>query len=176
MKKLVSCLLFLCILTPAFTQTQRKLSLYLSGQYNETVYDRTLINNPWSLGLGLQVYLNNSAKFKPVLDVTADAYLMSVEVQFVDENGKPIDGIEGMINLFGGVSYHPTKIVYLSFVGGLSVINGKTLLGIKPSLGFYFSRTQRVTGKVGYINVFNRLKPANDDYGAITITLGVKLF
>jgi hypothetical protein len=164
------------LLASAFGQTEHRLSGYLMLQYNKTIYDRTLWNNPWAMGLGFQAFLNTKSKFKPTIECTADAYLEHVDILYLSPEGKPIDGIDGMVNLFAGVSYHPVKIVYLSFVAGPSFINGRTLLGIKPSLGFYFSKNQRVTGKLSFINIFHREETSNQDFGSISVALGIKLF
>jgi len=72
--------------------------------------------------------------------------------------------------------FHPTQNIYLSLVGGPSFISGKTLLGIKPSFGFYFSKTQRWTEKVSYINVFNRTNVSKEDFGSLSFAIGLKLF
>ena len=66
--------------------------------------------------------------------------------------------------------------IYLSVVAGPSFISGQTLLGIKPSFGFYFTKTQRWTGKVSYINVFNRTRIAKEDFGSLSLAIGLKLF
>ncbi|HYF32168.1 MAG TPA: hypothetical protein VD993_13690 [Chitinophagaceae bacterium] len=174
MKKLILTLLLCFLVAISFGQTQRKISLYLSGEYTETLYDRTRLNNPWSAGLGVQGFLNNTSKFKPTIDITATVFLMHFNILYLDESGKPLDGADGMVNAFAGVSYHPTKIIYASLVGGPSFINGETHFGIKPSFGVYFSRKQKLTAKVSYLNVFNRIN--SEDLGAINISLGVKLF
>lgn len=176
MKKIILTFLSCCLLLTCFSQAQRKLSLYLSGQYTKTLYDRTILNNPWGAGIGASLFLNNPSKFKPTIDLTADAYLVSVNILYVDSNDQPLDGINGMVNLFAGVSYHPTRMVYLSLVGGPGFINGEAFFGIKPSLGCYFSKTQKLTAKVYYINIFNRMKNTKEDFGGIGLSVGVKLF
>jgi hypothetical protein len=49
-------------------------------------------------------------------------------------------------------------------------------LGIKPSLGFYFDRYQKWTGKFSYINVFNRDVETKEDFGSVSFAIGLKLF
>ena len=171
---------FLCfILTPSFGQTQRKVSTYLLTQYNNTLYDYTANNNPWGIGLGLQLLFNNKTKFKPAIELTGDVYLEDDKVFRSNPDGSfPENGndVRGMVNLFAGSSYHPNQRIYISFVAGPSFIGGQTLVGIKPSCGFYFSKNQKWTGKVSYINVFNRTKIVNEDFGSFSIALGVRLF
>jgi len=163
-------------MTQAFGQTQRTTSVYLQGQYNKTIYDRTVGNNPWGIGLGLQALFNSPSKFRPTVDFTADAYLENDKVLRLNPDDSPIDDVDGTVNLFAGASYHPTEKVYFSFVTGPSFISGRTLVGIKPSFGFYFSPTQRWTGKVSYTNIFNRDKRTNEDFGYVSFSVGVRLF
>jgi len=174
-------ILLLCfIVMQTFGQTQRKVPTYLSVQYNKTMYDRTLGNNPWSAGVGLQAFLNTKTKFKPAIDFTADGSLEDDKLQRLTRDNKPVDDARGMINLFAGASFHPVQTLYFSFVGGPSFINGNTYLGIKPSVGFYFSKNQKVAGHIAYINVFNRalnyLATKKEDFGAVSFALGFKIF
>ena len=176
MQKVIVTSLICFILTQTFGQTQRKVSGYLLTQYNKTIYDRTTPNNPWGMGLGLQLFFNNTSKLKPTVDFTADAYLEDDKVLRLNPDGTQIADIGGMVNFFAGASYHPTKAFYLSVVTGPSFVSGQTLLGIKPSLGFYFSGSQKWTGKISYINIFNRDKTTKEDFGSISFTVGLKLF
>jgi hypothetical protein len=164
------------VLIQSFSQTQHKVSTYFQGQYNKTIYDRTVGNNPWGMGLGIQLFLNNNSKLKPTMDFTADAYLEDDKVLRMNADGTEIVDIGGMVNLFAGASFHPTEKIYLSLVAGPSFVSGQTLLGLKPSFGFYFSKNQRWTGKASYINVFNRDKNTKEDFGSISLSLGIKLF
>ncbi|HEY5405989.1 MAG TPA: hypothetical protein VIJ92_02840 [Ginsengibacter sp.] len=179
MKKLIPTFLFCFILTQVIAQTQRKVSTYLLTEYNKTLYDYTIGNNPSGVGLGLQTFFNNKTKFKPTIELTGDIYLENDKVLRLNPDGstpKDDNDVRGMVNLFVGSSFHPTQNIYISFVAGPSFISGQTLLGIKPSFGFYFSKTQRWTGKVSYINVFNRTKIANEDFGSLSLAIGLKLF
>lgn len=176
MKKLIPTFLFCFLLTQVIAQTQRKVSTYLLTQYNKTIYDRTLGNNPWGVGLGLQTFFNNKTKFKPTIELTGNRYLEDDKVFRTNPDGTEINDVRGMVNLFVGASFNPTKNIYLSFVAGPSFINGQTLLGIKPSFGFYFSKSQKWTGKISYINIFNRDKATKEDFGSLSLAIGHKLF
>lgn len=176
--KTITTFLLCFILTQTFAQTQRTISAYLLTQNNLTVYDYTLGNNPWGIGLGLQTFFNNSTRFKPTIEITGDVYLPSDKVLRLNPDGTiptSDNSVCGMVNVFAGTSFHPTKSVYLSFVAGPSFIN-KAALGIKPSFGFYFSKSQKWTGKVSYINVFDRYKATKDDFGSLSVAIGLKLF
>lgn len=179
MQKVITTFLLCFILTQTFGQTQRKVSTYLLTQYNNTLYDYTIGNNPWGIGLGLQTFLNNKTKFKPTIELTGDIYLEDDKVFRLNPDGsvpKNDNSVSSMVNLFLGSSFHPTQSVYLSLLVGPSFISGQTLFGIKPSFGFYFSKTQRWTGKISYINVFDRTRITKDDFGSLSLAVGLKLF
>ena len=112
MQKLITTFLLCFILTQSYSQTQRKVSAYLQGQYNKTIYNRTIGNNPWGMGLGLQLFLNYNSKLKPIIDLTADAYLEDDKVLRLDPDGsipESDNSVRGMVNLFAGSSFHPTQ-------------------------------------------------------------------
>lgn len=180
MKRLISIFLFCFLFTQVFGQTKRKVPSYIFAEYNKTLYDYTIGNNPSGVGLGLQAFLNNKTKFKPTIEFTGTLYLEDDKVLRSLPGGSiPNEGyttVDGMVNLFAGSSFHPTKDFYISFVGGPSFISGQTFLGIKSSFGFYFSKTQKWIGKISYINVFNRTKDVKADFGSLSFALGLKLF
>jgi hypothetical protein len=176
MRKIISIFLLCFILMPGFGQTQKKVSTYLFAQYTNTMYDITSGNNPWGAGLGLQTFFNNRTDFKLTIELTGDLYLMDDKVGRVRANDILIDDVPGMVNLFVGSSFQPNQNFYLSFLAGPSFIGERTLLGIKPSLGFYFDRNQKWTGKFSYINIFNRDIETKEDFGSVSFAIGLKLF
>ena len=179
MKKMLIALVCCFLMLQSFGQTGRKLSAYLLTQYNHTLYDYTIGNNPWGMGFGFQAFLNTKMKFRPTLEITGDAYFYDDKVFRANPDGTyPKDGndLGGMINTFAGCSFHPAQSVYLSFTAGPSFISQQTFLGIKPSFGFYFSKTQRWMGKISYFNIFNRTKIVNEDFGSLSFSIGHKLF
>jgi len=179
MKRLIPTCLFCFILTQAFGQTKRKVSSYLFAEYNKTLYDYTSGNNPWGVGLGLQAFLNNKTRFKPGIELTRDVYLEDNKVLRLNPDGsipEKDEAVDAMVNLFAGTSFQPAETIYVSFMAGPTFISSQTFLGIKPSIGFYFSKTQRLTGKISYINVFNRVKGSNEDFGSLSLSIGLKLF
>lgn len=176
MRKLLTTFFLCAILTQAFTQKQRKMSLYIEGQYNQTIDDVTKGNNPWATGLGFQMFFRQQSMFKPTIEMTADAYLMDDKVYRGYLDGTPVGTFKDMVNLFAGVSVHPITNAYISFLAGPSFIGGQTLLGLKPSLGFYFSSKQKLTGKISYINVLKREARAKQNFTSISFALGVRLY
>lgn len=179
MQKIITTTLLCFILTQTFAQTQRKVSTYLLTQYNNTIYDYTAGNNPWGIGIGLQTFLNNKTKFKPTIELTGDIYLEDDKVLRLNPDGSiPLNdnSISSMVNLYIGSSFHPTQNVNVSFLIGPSFINGQTLFGFKPSFGFYLSKNQKWMGKISYINVFDRIKITKEDFGSVSLAIGLKLF
>ena len=172
----VACLFFF---TSTFGQSPKKITTYLLTQYNKTVHDRTAGNNPWGIGLGVQAFYNNSTRFKPTIEITGDIYLEDDKVLRLDPDGSipnSYNDVRGMINVFVGSSFQVTKGTYLSFLAGPGFISGQTLLGIKPSFGFYLSESKKWTGKISYINIFDRDKITKQDFGSISFAIGLRLF
>ena len=173
MRKFTTLLLWL-IITQSLN-AQLKVSSSLSLQYNKTIYDATSGNNPSGIGLGLETIFTTKTKCKPAIEITADIYLEDDKV-FRMINGQEQEGVGGMINLFAGALFNPNQNAFLSFYAGPSFINGNTLLGIKPSFGSYFSKSQRWKIKMSYINIFNRDKQTKKDFGTISFAIALKLF
>ena len=179
MHKTVRTLILCFILIRGFGQTERKVSAYLLSEYNHTCYDHTMGNNPWGIGLSLQTFFNNKTKLKPTIELSGDIYLEDDKVFRLNPDGsipKGDNDIREMVNLFVGSSFHPIKSIYLSIVAGPSFISGQIFFGIKPSFGFYFSKTQKWTGKISYINVFNRSPVTREDFGSLSLSIGFRLF
>lgn len=179
MPKTLTLLLCCFVFTQSFGQTQRKTSTYLLAQYNQTLHDYTIGNNPWGAGFGLQTFLNNKTKFRPTIELTGDLYLMDDKVFRYNPDGSYPDeenSVRGMVNVFVGSSFDLNRNVYLSLVAGPSFIGEQTYLGIKPSIGFYFSKNQRWTGKISHINIFNRTKMIKQDFSSLSFALGVRIF
>ena len=175
MKKFIS--LLLCFIICHSIHAQRKVSSYLSLQYNKTLYDITWGNNPSGIGLGVETFFNTKSKFKPAIDITAHVYVEDDKVLRLDPNGNEILDVGAMINIFAGVAFHPTERAFFSLLAGPSFINGASF-GIKPSIGFYFNKSQKVMGKLSFINIFNRHTGTEikKDFGTISFAIGFKLF
>lgn len=159
MQKLIAAVIVYFLFLPCVAQPRKGVSTYLQAQYNHTLYDYTAGNNPWGMGLGLQAFFHNKTRFQPTLEITGDLYLEDDKVLRLDPDGsfpEKNNSIDDMINLFIGSSIQATKGLYLSVVAGPSFINGQSFFGIKQSLAFSLSKKQKWTGKISYINVFNR--------------------
>jgi hypothetical protein len=176
MRKLTNTLFFSLLVAIGFGQSVRKTSLYLSWEYDKTIYDRTLRNNPGGMGPSFQFLFQAKDRIKPIVDGSVIAFLGGNKVLYLNPDGTAVDDMDIMVNFFGGLSFHAKKNVYLSLTGGPSFSNGRTLAGIKPSFGFYFSPKKKWTGQISYLNIFNRDKYSGKDFGSINFSLGIKLF
>ncbi len=176
----------LCLfsIVSSFAQQKHFISTFFSAQANLTLRDASKPNNPWSVGLGTQTYLGKG-KLKPTVEISADVYLADNKVfkAFGPTDG-PIERVDKMINVFGGFSFVPDSTFIISILGGPSFINGNTLVGIKPSLGYVFSKSRRWMGRIAYINVFNRYTFGvrgngylyiHDDFGSISFSIAYRL-
>lgn len=157
-------------------QVKRSISADLLVQYNNTLYDYTRLNNQWGVGIGAQTFFNNRSAFKPFIEFTGEIYPMDDKVYRIDLFGSSNDKINSVVNLLGGLCYQPGDRIYFAVTAGPSFINEQTYVALKPSVGAYFSSNHRWTGKVSFMNVFNRIKAAQQDFGSLSIGLGYKLF
>ncbi len=175
MKKTIAFFLFYFITTIAFGQKEHKNSSYLYLQYTSTIHDQTIGNNPWGLGLDLQTFWNTKTIIKPSFEISGDLYLEDDKTLRI-QSGIELEAVKSVVNLFGGGSFHAVKNIYFSLLGGPSLINGKPLLGIKPSIGLCFSNDQKWAAKLSYINIFNRGQVAKEDFSSISFSIGLKLY
>lgn len=176
MQKIITPLLLSCICTFSFGQKLKPVSLYLLTQYNQTINDATKGNNPWSIGLGLQAFVNLPGKIKPTVELTGDGYLMDDKVLRLDSLGKVIENVDGMVNLFAGISFSPVRFIAVSVTGGPSFLGSQTRIGVKPALAFYFPRSKKWTAKISYIHIFDRDKATREDFNSMSFSVGFKLF
>ncbi|MEI6062199.1 MAG: hypothetical protein WCR72_15970 [Bacteroidota bacterium] len=166
---LVSCFLTLNILG----QQSRKVSLFFNFQANKTVYDRVM-QNANGAGPGLELFLNTSTKFKPILEFNWD--LFSTSDVMISKDGNELVKKRSVPSIFIGASYNPLNRLYITFTLGPSFINSEVYLGIKPCVGYYFGRKERFTAKISLTNIFERDAAGNEPFGYMNFGLGARLF
>jgi hypothetical protein len=164
------------IISDCFCQKQHKISSFIEGQYFNTIYDKTLGNNPWGIGIGIQTFLNNNSLIHPVIEISAVTYLENDKVLRLNPNGSEIENINSMVTLFAGAGIHSGQLINFSILTGPAVINSSIYLGVKPAICVNLSKKQKTIATISYINVFNRIKNLNSDFGSISVSLGLKLF
>lgn len=158
-----------------FSQTEGKLSTFLSFQANKTLSDRTITNNSGGLGLGLQTSFNTGTWIKSTLEINADLFTGTKEL-YVTENGKTIESKSGMLSLYAGPMFQPTERLFLTATVGASIYNSEAHLGIRPSIGYHLSKNKRWMTKASYTNVFQRDEISNERFSYLSFALALKLF
>jgi hypothetical protein len=177
MKKIISAFAIIISTLPAAAQKEKKVSTYLELIYQHTIYDKTINNNPWGAGLGIQTLIKPGGKFSPLLDLSAFAYLQDDKVARMDENDNALPDVRSMINLFAGMAYKPSSNNYFSIAGGPSFLTDQTLFGIKSAFAFYFSPSKKWKGQISYTNVFNRgIEGSEGSFGSVSFAIGLRLF
>ena len=174
--KLPFIVLTILFLSPTFGQSNKKLSLLIQAQSNITLKDYTKGNNPWSLGLGLQSSFLLKSKIHPTIELTGDLYLVDDKVLRSDSTGIRYKDVRTMVNIFVGASITPIQNIYLSVLCGPSFAGEQALFGLKPSLGVFFSKKQKILAKLSYLTVFNRGNLVKQNFNSISISLGLKLY
>jgi len=149
--------------------------IFAEPEYSQTLKDRTKENNSSAFGVGVQAVLVNQSKFSPILNISDDFVFINDKVLRTNHDGSKMETIENVLKVFVGANFNPTESFYISMAGGPSFINGETLLGIKPSIGFYFPKTKKWTAKISYINIFNRDSGEKEDYGSLNFSIGFRI-
>lgn len=178
MRALIFLLLLSLMLNLTFAQVKQRTSFYLLAQYNHTLYDRTTGNNPWGAGLGFEVFFKGQSKFKPALELTRNFYLEDNKLLKLNPDGSVPPArydLNSMTTLFAGECYQLDSNIYISLLAGPGLIDKNIYFAIKPSFGFFFTKSKRWTGKISFINIFNRYPPTKEDFGSVSFAIGVKL-
>jgi hypothetical protein len=156
-------------------QSSPHTSLYLEGQYNQTLSDVSRGNNPWGIGLGLQAFFLEHRRVHPTIEITGDAYLLDDKAYRTYPNGTQIKPVKGVVNIQAGGALAITPHVYASILAGPSFVSGQTLFSFKPSIGVYFTSRKRITAKLSYLNIMNRGEYQKVDFTALSFGVGIKL-
>ncbi len=175
MKKVTTLILACFIFTTTFGQVKRHIMIIVEPEFSQTLSDRTKSNNLYGLGLGLQAVLLTKSKFSPLLNITDDFIFLDDKVFRTNPDGSAQKSIQNVLKVFVGTNFNPTERIYLAMAAGPSFINGQTLLGIKPSIGFYFPETKRWTIKISYINILNRNSGKKENYSSLNFSIGLRL-
>ena len=175
MKKIILFLSGLFILTNSFSQNTKRVMLFLAPEVSPTLSDRTKANNLTGIGLGFQLTVNTKTKFSPTINITDDFAFLDDKVFRTNSDGTEMLSLENVLKLFVGTNFNFTEAFYISLLAGPSFINGETLAGIKPSIGFYLPKTKRLTATVGYTTIFNRNSGQKENYTSLNFSIGLRL-
>jgi hypothetical protein len=178
MKKIFLAIALTITLLPATAQRQKRLSTHIEFIQQATISDKTIKNNTWGTGLGLNSQINPGRKLSPTIDLSAFYYFSGYKLLYVNPYDTPIPAVEHLVNLFAGVTYKPGSLYYFSLVGGPSFVSDQTLLGIKPAVGFYFSPARKWKAQLAYLHIFNRGTEEWEvrNFTSLALSVGLKLF
>lgn len=155
-------------------QNNRKISTFLSFQGNATLYDRTITNNVSGLGPGLSIIINTKIWIKPTIEINGDLFAGTKE-QYLTAANENIDGKSGVASIYIGPYFPLTEKLFLATTSGPSFYNGKTYVGIRPSIGFYPSKKKKWFAKGSFTNIFQHDHISNENFGYVSLALGLKL-
>ncbi|MEP7109262.1 MAG: hypothetical protein ABI760_14810 [Ferruginibacter sp.] len=168
-------ILTLFIATNSFSQTNRKVSTFLSFQVNSTVHDRTQTNNSGGAGFGLQTFLNTTTRFKPTVEVNANLFAGTKEM-YLTADERPIYAKSSVASVYIGSSFHLTDRLFIATTFGPTFYNAATYFGIRPSIGFYPSQSKKWIAGASFTNVYQRDDISNETFGYLSFALALKLF
>lgn len=128
------------------------------------------------MGVGMMAFMKSKTSLSLAVELTADYNFMDDKVFRMYTDGTEIPAVTGTLNLFAGLVYRPIKRIALTCTGGPSFVSGVVCAGIKPSLLLYLSNNQKWMTRLAYVNIFNRDKRTGQDFGVVSVGLGVRLF
>lgn len=167
--------LTLFIATNCFSQTDRKLSTFLSFQVNKTLYDRTITNNSSGVGFGLQTHINTKTSVKPTMELNADLFAGTKEL-YLSADGRPIHAKDGVVSIYIGPLFQPAGKLFIATTFGTSLFNGEAHFGIRPSVGLYPSKRKNWTVRASFTNIFQRNSISDESFGYSSFALALKIF
>jgi hypothetical protein len=173
MRFLNLCLFF--TLAGAKVNAQSKIMYRLVPHYNHTITDQTKINNPWGMGLALQVLPNAKKNLLPMAEISTTLYLAKTKVLITDSAFTKFDRVESLNTLVMGAHLLVIKNVNALLQAGLAFINGKWHVCLKPGYNIYLDETRKWAITGSYILVFNRHNPVKGNFvsGNLGISIGL---
>lgn len=164
----------LLISSQAFSQTERKVSVFLSAQGNKTLYDRTKSNNNSGAGIGLQAVLNSKSFVKPTVTVNGDLFGGTKERRLTAD-GRPIAGKQDMLSIHAGPLMPLTRRFFVAATAGTHFYNGSTHFSIRPSTGVYPAKSKKWMLAASFTHVYQRDHISNEPFGYLSIAAAMKL-
>jgi hypothetical protein len=164
----------LIISTQSFSQTDSKVSIFLSFQANTTLYDRTASNNSGGVGFGLQTVLNTKTLVRPTIEINGDIFGGTKEL-YLTADDKPIYGKSGVLSIHGGPFIPLSNRVFFAATIGSHFYNDDVHFSARPSFGVYPTKGRKWTLKTSFTNVFQRDEISNESFGYLSFAIALKL-
>lgn len=166
--------LFIFCMFSIVSFAQKKVGGYIDFHMNKTIYDRTLFNNPGGVGGNAALMINSKHAVKAIVEFAAEGF-GGTELIYFASDGSSIGPKREVYSVMAG-SVYEHKNLYVGCSAGPVFLSQGTYGGIKPVVGYYFSKTKRLVGKISLTNVFQRDHAGNKDFGFLGFGIGVKLF
>jgi hypothetical protein len=175
MKKTSILLLFLGL--AAFGKAQKKTALsgYFSAGANTMAYDRFIEFTHWGAGAGLQLHYTINQKLKAQIDATISLFSIN-KILFVFENGQTAGPKQFVFTTFAGLVYSPAKKTEAGISAGPSFLEDAVYAGIKPYIGYYFGKKERVKAQASLTHIFEKNSISKKNTGFVSFGFAVKLF
>ena len=158
----------------SFSQADKKVSVFLSCQANNTLYDRTITNNSGGVGFGLQTVLNTMTFVRPTLEINGDIF-GGTKVLYLTADDKPIYGKSGVLSIHGGPFLQLTDQFFIAATIGSHFYNHDVHFSARPSVGVYPAKGKKWTLKTSFTNVFQRDEISNENFGYVSFAIALKL-
>lgn len=157
-----------------FCQAQDKLSLFIDGHVNNTIYDRTISNNAVGFGGSLQLFLNTKSGIHPNLEASSDIFGGN-KILFTTSNDAPILAKETVGSVLGGAAFSISKSIYFNILSGLTLFNSQSYWTLKPSVEIRFPANHRFAFKMAFVHVFQHDYISNKPFGYLSTGLAIRI-
>jgi hypothetical protein len=175
MKKLSILLLFLGLATFVQAQKEKRLSGYFSAGANIMAYDRFIEFTHAGAGAGLQLHYTINPKLKAQFDATVSLFSIN-KILFLFENGQTAGPKQFVFTTFAGLVYSPVKRTEAGISAGPSFVEDDVYAGIKPCIGYYFGKKERVKALASLTHIFEKNSISKKNTGFVSFGIAVKLF
>jgi len=149
-------------------QSNKCLSLFADIHANRSVYDR-IMKNANGVGFSIGLQINTLKRIKPLFEVNADFFMNSAVLVF--ENGNELVKKGSVPSILCGTKYQLLDRLFFSGEIGPGIIKSKAFIVIKPSLGYYIDKNQRLSVKMSLTHIFENDNAGDKPFGYINLGL-----
>ena len=175
MKKTSLLFLFIGLTAAACSQKKQPFSGHIAVGANIMAYDRFIQYTHAGAGAGVQLCYAIRPKLKAQFDISGSMFSTN-KILFVFENGETAAPAEFVLATMAGLVYSPVKNVETGIAAGPSFVEGAAYAAVKPCLGYYFGKRQRVKSLVSLTHVFEKNSISKKNMGFISTGLSLQLF
>ena len=132
------------------------------------------MNKANGFGSSVGIQINSWQSIKPLLEVSGDFFANAADLVYQD--GHELVKKGGVPSILLGTKYQFFERLYLTAEIGPGWIESKVFLVIKPSLGYYIDKNQRLSAKISLTNIFENDDAGNKPFGYINLGLVFRIF